>query len=127
MKVRNLDGVVKELGALLPDYLEKHDLDPTKLFSCPNPEHEDSSPSCGVVPSTDNRIAHCFGCEESFNIFKVAHFLEKKPLTGQAWVEENVCYLAKLFNIKLDISDDPMTPEEIERQKRQDATEKDLE
>jgi DNA primase catalytic core len=55
--------------------------------------------------------AFCFGCSFVTDIFTAAHLLEGKPISGKGWVEDNVLYLAKKFNIQIDLED--LTQEEI--------------
>lgn len=98
--LENLEEVLAQLKPRLGDYLESQGIDPHRHFRCLNPEHHDDTPSCNLVPHSDGTVAHCFGCNESFNIFKAAHYLEDKPLSGPGFISDNVLYLAEKFGIE---------------------------
>ena len=89
--------------AHLVSYLEEHGIDTSKNFSCINPEHEDSNPSCGLL---DNKtVFHCFGCGAAGNIFHAAHFLEEKPIRGVEWIEQSLKPLAEKYNVELQLGE----------------------
>jgi DNA primase catalytic core len=109
--LENYEEVTLAVGQMLTQYLEKHGIEAAdgKLFSCLDPAHEDSNPSCRVIPD-DPVVAHCFGCGSNFTIFKAAHFLEDKPLSGPGFITDNVAYLAEMFDIPISLR--PLTEEE---------------
>ncbi len=107
MRIKNFDEVIKKLQSHLNDYLQSHGFDTAKMFSCINPEHEDSTPSCG----SNGKTFHCFGCSGAGDIFQAANFLEQKPLVGKEFVLENLMYLADKYNIEVDST--PLTEDEI--------------
>lgn len=45
-------------------------LNTRKNIRCPNPEHNDKEPSCGLIHNvkTNDEILHCFGCNKSWNV-----------------------------------------------------------
>lgn len=96
-----LQEVVEKLQDQLVSYLKSQNVEfnSTGKFSCPSPDHEDSSPSCSIVPNSGDRIFHCFGCSNSGNIFKAAHYLEGLPLAGPGWLHTTVKTLCERFNI----------------------------
>lgn len=63
------------LRAKMPIFLESalgvKDL--RRNFQCPNPDHEDSSPSAAYYP--DTKLIHCFGCGGTWDIFALAGML----------------------------------------------------
>ena len=105
----NLDAMGESLRPYLGQYLEENGIDPSKNFKCINPEHNDSSPSMTCKQYPEN--AFCLGCGTTADIFAAAHYLENKPLTGRAYIEENVLYLAEKFGVQVELED--LTPEEI--------------
>ncbi|MAG39514.1 hypothetical protein CMI41_00920 [Candidatus Pacearchaeota archaeon] len=109
MKIENYEEVIEKILPHLPEYLEEQEIDPTKLFCCINPAHDDKNPSAGVVPGED--VFHCFSCGASGNIFHAAHYLENKPLVGVGFITENLAYLAEKFGLEL--KQKPLTEEEI--------------
>lgn len=100
---------MESLYPYLSSYLEEHGINPKNHFSCLNPSHKDSSPSCSIAPS--GNAFHCFGCGTSGGIFHAAHFLENKPMTGPEFIHENLLPLAKKYEIE--IESEPLTEEEI--------------
>lgn len=42
---------------------------------------------------------HCFSCGNSYDIFKLAHIFEEKPLTGKEFFIDNVKYLCDRYGI----------------------------
>lgn len=108
-RITNLESLCKNLKPFLPQYLQEHGIDTTKNFKCLNPKHDDSNPSmsCKQIPEQ----AYCFSCGKSVDIFSAASILEGKPEKGKGWMEENVLYLAKKYNVP--IPEIELTPEEI--------------
>lgn len=60
MAVKNYHEVQQELFGKLKQYLEEQGIDTARHFKCINPEHEDKSPSCSLLPN--GLVFHCFGC-----------------------------------------------------------------
>lgn len=96
---------LNKLKVFLPDYLRIKGIDTTRNFKCINPAHNDSNPSMGLFHTDDGvPLAHCFSCDVgTVDIFKAAYLIENKPLHGKDFVEQNVKYLANLFQIDLDL------------------------
>lgn len=114
MNIRiDLDNIKERIMEYLPTYLSQlgYNLSSHKKFKCINPDHNDSNPSCGIVPNTDDKMFHCFSCNISGNIFHAANFLEEKPLSGSGFISDNLLYLAKRFGIE--VPDMQLTPDEI--------------
>ncbi len=109
MRVKNFSEVIAEVEVHLSDYLEEQGLDTSKQFSCINPAHNDSNPSCGIVKGNAN-VFSCLGCGESGNIFKAAYFLEGKAIVGAEFVTENLKYLADKYKIPIEVT--PLTEDE---------------
>ena len=106
MKINNLGDVVRQLKLKLPDFLELHDINPSRQFKCINPAHVEDKPSASLNPKTGNTQGKCFGaCGESFDIFTAANWLENLPSEGPAWVNETIVGLAKRFNIPVEYTD----------------------
>jgi DNA primase catalytic core len=59
----------------------------------------------------DPEHAYCFACRTVVDVFSAAHYLEGKPLKGYSWVEDNLMYLAKKYDVQLEMAD--LTEEEI--------------
>jgi DNA primase/KaiC/GvpD/RAD55 family RecA-like ATPase len=76
-----------------------------KVFTCLNPEHEDSTPSCGIVPDSHGRYFHCFGCGCTGDIFTAASFLEGRQLSGASFVHDNLKYLADIFGVEVPVEE----------------------
>ncbi len=107
--IKNFNQIVTEIQAHLVDYLEEQGIDTKKNFSCVNPKHEDSNPSCSILPGS-NRI-YCHGCSARYDIFDILNIKEKKPLTGALFITDTLQYLANKYNIIIEM--DAMTEEKI--------------
>ena len=105
----NLDAMGDALKPYLGQYLEEHGIDPSKNFRCINPKHNDGSPSMTCKQYPEN--AFCLGCGTTADIFTAAHYIEGKPLTGRAYIEDNLLFLAEKFGVQVELED--LTPEEI--------------
>ena len=109
-KLRSPEVLIQELKPYLRDYLEKIGTNFVNgKFQCPNrADHtnEDETPSASFVPDApDESIWKCFACGLSGDIFKAAVLLEGKPASGAGFIEENVLYLAKLFEVPYELEE----------------------
>jgi DNA primase catalytic core len=105
----NLEAMRKALRPYLEDYLQEHGIDTSKNFSCLNPQHPDDNPS--MTCRQFNERAYCFGCNFSCDIIQAACILEGKPEKGIGFIEDNIMYLAKKYNVNVQMED--LTAEEI--------------
>lgn len=106
------DQVREQVKQYLPQYLAKFGIDSRdkKKFRCIVPSHQDSHPSCGVIPGGSG-LFHCFSCGFTGDIFDAAIAKENKPLSGRGFITDNLMYLAKMFNVampEMDINDEEM-------------------
>jgi DNA primase catalytic core len=110
--LENFEQVIAEVEPFLEQYLERFGIEAAdhKMFSCLDPEHEDSTPSCHIVPGHPT-VCKCHGCGQSFNIFRACHLLEGKPLTGPLFVTDTLKYLCEMFSIEF--KERPLSPEEV--------------
>jgi DNA primase catalytic core len=108
-KLIDMEGVREEIQDKLRDYLTqkgiKIDQNGSAKFSCIVPSHRDSNPSANIIPGTNYREWKCHGCGCHGDIFTAAHLLEKKPIEGEAFLEENVLYLAQKFGIEVKLAE----------------------
>jgi len=110
------DAAKEQLKNYLVNYLEsngRHVSTTSKLFTCINPEHDDSDPSCGIVNGSNDQIFHCFGCGAVGNIFHAAFFLENRPLSGAGFIHDNLKYLADKYGVEIPI-EEPNPDEQYE-------------
>lgn len=108
--VKNYHEACEALYPYLREYLEEQGIDTSHgNFSCINPDHDDHNPSMGIAPS--GKVAHCFSCGISLGIFQTAHILEKKPMIGQEFIQENLLYLAEKYGVEIET--EPLTEEQI--------------
>ncbi len=112
-KIQDLDELIKKIKPYLRRYLEERniEIDGKGVFSCINPDHADEHPSSGFIKETNEEEFFCFVCSCKGDIFNAANVLEKKPLNGQAFIEENVIYLAEKYGIPYGTVE--LTPEEL--------------
>lgn len=100
----DLDNIKERVKEYLPQYLSSQGHQPPnnyRQFKCINPDHNDSSPSCHIMPGTDDKLFHCFSCNVTGDIFLAANFLEDKPLSGAGFVSDNLRYLAGMYGIEV--------------------------
>jgi DNA primase len=110
MKIKNYEEVVSQLRAKLPEYLaEKIGYQEGKNFKCLNPNHQDKHPSCGMMPDKD--AFHCFSCGMIGSIFDACKIIEGKPASGPGFIQDNLLYLAKKYNIQVESAQ--LTEEEM--------------
>lgn len=104
-----------QLREYLVQYLESQGRHVTngKLFSCLNPEHDDSDPSCGIVPDSHGRYFHCFGCGCTGDVFTAAYFLEGRQLSGAGFIHDNLKPLADQFGVEVPV-EEPNPEEQYE-------------
>src|SRR5271166_958085 len=110
----DIDGIKERIKEYLPQYLTEQGHQPPqnyRYFRCINPDHNDTSPSCHVMPNTDDKLFHCFSCNVTGDIFMAASFLEDKPLSGRGFVSDNLLYLAQKYSIE--VPDLNLTEDEI--------------
>ncbi len=114
VKVENFEESLNEIRMHLEDYLKEQGLDITngRKIKCINPEHDDKHPSMSVFTTKEgNPAVKCFSCNFAADIFTAAHVLEHKPLLGPGFVEDNVLYLAKKYDVE--VKTKALTEEEI--------------
>lgn len=98
------DALAQIKDQLIP-YLQTQGVRAVGKFKCFNPEHQDSTPSCHIMPGSSNREWKCFGCDTHGDIFDAAHLLEKMPAgqgSGADFWRTTVPELAKRFGVKYD-------------------------
>jgi len=101
MKITHFHDVVDKVKLHLIDYLNDHNIDTNRNFSCINPNHEDKSPSASIL---DRQHIYCFGCGARYDIFDAVNILENKPKTGKLWIENTLKYLCEKYNIPIELS-----------------------
>jgi DNA primase catalytic core len=103
MHIKNFDSVVVELQTHLVSYLEEKGYDTKRNFSCLSPKHNDSTPSCSIIPGGIR--AYCHSCSEKFDIFDAVRILEKKPAHGIGFVVDIIQYLAEKYKVNLEMGE----------------------
>lgn len=116
----DVDAAKERIKEYLPSYLTEqgHQPNTQKKFKCINPDHQDSHPSCGLIPGTDDRLFHCFSCGVTGDIFLAASFLEDRPLSGRGFISDNLLYLAQKYSIEvgeLNLTEDDLYEMDIYR------------
>lgn len=88
-KLKNIEDIVLQLKPLLRTYLEQNSTHfKGTLFTCPNRafhKDNDSTPSAGFVPGTNDQVFNCFSCGQSGDIFTAYSLLEGIPISGADW------------------------------------------
>jgi len=106
--IKDFETTVQTVKEQLPNYLEEHGINITRNFKCLDPAHEDSNPSCRLLP--DNIHAYCFSCHKIFDIFDAVQVIENRPKNGRDWIVETLSYLGDKYSIK--ISEEELTQED---------------
>jgi DNA primase catalytic core len=113
MKVNNFSNTIRLIKPFLSDYLREQGINSDTNFTCPFPDHEDSTPSCSLVGDSAAPRGYCYGCGRSFDIFDAVHLYENKPLSGEAWLQDTLRYLAEKYGVEVDVGE--LTEKEIYR------------
>lgn len=95
-------------------------LTPSGMFACINPEHEDASPSCRILPDSNDQQFFCYGCHFTGDIFTACSILEGTPLVGIDFVHDNLYLLAERYDIPYERIE--WTEEQIEDNARLSVT-----
>lgn len=113
----NFKQTVNHLKTQARNYLESHGytFNSQGKCRCPIPGHVDENPSCGFVPGTGSTIMHCHACNQSFDVFHLANWLEQRPTHGEEWVRDTVEYLCKQLNVPFE--EPQLSPQELYRYK----------
>jgi len=110
-RLLKLETAISALQPYLETYLQEHGIDTSKNFRCLNPKHADTTASMTIKQSGDRGYqGYCFGCHCTLDVLNAASWIEGKPLSGKGFIEENVLYLAKKYNVQLQLDD--LTQEE---------------
>jgi DNA primase catalytic core len=98
-----MDPITLAISQIKPFFLdmlvENNIVDPTKKshdFCCPNPNHDDSSPSSRVLPG--NEKGYCHGCDSTFDIFQLNNWLTGAQMSGVGFIN-HVQSLAKKYGV----------------------------
>jgi DNA primase len=88
----------------LIEYLQENGIEFNKngLFSCIHPDHDDSNPSCGIIPTSNGEEFHCLACRRAGDIYTAAHYLENKPLHGPSFLSDNLEYILNKYEVEHD-------------------------
>ena len=65
----NRDQAKEHIKSKLQSYLKGEGIDPSKLFKCLNPDHNDKNPS--MKYNTERNKVHCFSCGADYDIFNL--------------------------------------------------------
>lgn len=109
---QDFEVAINTIKPYLSQYLEEQGIDISKKFTCPFPDHTDSTPSANIVgKDTDSPRIYCHGCGRSADIFDTVQLIEKKPNIGREWIEDTLKYLAARYQVEVITKD--LTDEEI--------------
>ena len=104
MQIKNFEEVAGLLKPMLSRYLESKGINTHSHFLCFNPEHQETQGSMSLYGEHRDNF-HCFGCLQGGDIFSAAHLLEGKPISGPGFIDDNVLYLADLFDIEVEVKE----------------------
>ena len=100
MYITDTDEVIALLRSKLPEYLLKKlpaGTDLSKKFHCF--AHDDTNPSMGLNPRTNNETVKCFSCGFSGDIFTCAEYFDQLPLSGPEWLTITIPTLCDILDI----------------------------
>ena len=109
-----LQKVKRDIRPFLREYLEGHGIEVRNdrdFIPCISRYHEEEEPSMHLMPNSDGTMLKCFGCGAAMDIFAVAHNLERLPMEGVEFVQDNVFVLADRFDVPHENIE--LSPEEI--------------
>lgn len=110
MKINNFNQAISKLQPNLVPYLKSKGIETEKNFICINPKHKEKTGSMSVIRPEAVRV-YCHGCGFTGDLFDVASIMEKKPVSGQAFITETLLALAEKFGVEIEHSE--FTEEEI--------------
>jgi len=112
-----LQSVIEAVHGHFREYLESHDIkiNSKGFFKCIS--HDDHNPSMSLsgTEGFKDRVAHCFSCGASVNIFHAAQILEGLPVNGAEFYSITLKTLADKYGIPYE----PMALSEDEKIKYQ--------
>jgi DNA primase len=99
----------------LREFLEEEGIKISKngMLKCINPSHADKNASMKLLSDLNEEQVWCYGCQATGDIFTANYWLNKAPLTGLEFIQENVRALAKKFGIPFE--EITLSEEQIER------------
>lgn len=122
-KIDKLEALKEKLRKKLPEFLREYSIDVHSVlngekshFHCINPEHNDvNTPNCRFSDLSNPVRFKCYAedCGVHGDIFTAAKLLEGKPLSGRAFITDNVYWLADHLGVDYD-RDVHLTDDEIE-------------
>jgi len=117
LQVNTAPPALEEVRTFLRAFLDDKQIkvDHKGMFSCINPDHKDSNPSCGIVPASEGKVFKCFGCGFKGNIFTAAHILEDMAIQGEFFWKITLPALAERYGVDYE-------PEEISEEDRKILT-----
>lgn len=102
-KLKNIEILKAAIRDHLTDYLQEMGIEIREdgHLRCPDSkkhQNDDESFSACIYP--DPNHYRCFVCDDGIkDIFYVAHILEGKPLEGAGFIQDNILYFAKKYQI----------------------------
>jgi len=95
----SLNICLETLQEKLVEYLKTKNIqiNSSGKFKCLNPAHDDSTPSCSIIPNSS--VFHCFGCGTSGTIFHAANMLEGLPQSGPGFFNVTIKQLCERFGV----------------------------
>lgn len=72
-------------------------------FLCPNPNHEDTSPSAKILPG--GKKGYCHGCERTFDVLQLNHWLKEVPISGFGFIVNNLAPLCEKYEVDFELGD----------------------
>lgn len=112
----DFEFVKHKLKTKLTAYLRLHDIeiDRHNKWVCFCPDHNDDNPSVGIVPNTDGKAWHCFGCHQSGDIFYAAHYIEGLDISPANFRDATLHLLDQFEDLK-EYREVMITPEDVFR------------
>lgn len=107
MEANAVSHVLTQVKPFLTQFLVDHklissDRDYSRAqFKCPNPDHDDGTPSAVILPNGTK--GYCHGCHATFDIFHLNHWINKAPLSGFPFITNNLVPLAQKYEVKFEL------------------------
>ena len=114
------DQAIQEIKEHLKDYLDELGINTKKLFTCLNPEHNDTHPSMSY--DDKKNIVHCFSCNSSYDIISL--YALNNNLDNSKDFKKIIEELALKYNINYskNINSETIKKDNYIKQKKEDYT-----
>lgn len=109
MKLQNVEEALAQIRPNLFRFLVEEGVygndspNPKDYFICPNPNHDDKTPSTHIL--ANGIKAYCHGCSKTFDILTLNHWLHNVPISGIGFITQNLMPLCTRYGVPFELGD----------------------